>query len=357
MTLEEQEDENILEEDETTAPSAEEVNAEGAPAPSEPQEDASGEDAAAQIAARREALIAELTGAAPTEQEETTEDEEEESSEETTSETETDETPDPGTEAEEDAEDFTDEEMGNLKRRTRKRIEHFRAEVRKAKEREPFAKYGEDVIKFARENEIEPDDLSQWINVGATVHKGGQPAIDMLVGMAKNLGYAPASAPPTETTPTTGKLPDWLQAKVDSFDIDLEVAREIAAKLPREQPAAPPPPQPSPAPTQERDSSEALEVGRQALEALVAEASGKYPADWEKRLYPQVRAKMAEFQGAPPAQWPRLFKLALESSVASIRTPPKAVRQALTPSTGASGGTGKTPKTPRERMLAKLTGG
>lgn len=310
------------------------------------------------VAQRREALIAQLTGQAPREDEEEPEDED-------PPETEKGDQAAPPEEEEkpEDLENIPDEEMSQLKRRTRKRIEHFRTELKKAREREPLAAYGEDIIAFAKENAIDPDNLGRWIHLGATVNKGGQEAIDALLKVAQNLGYQPPqAAPPQEQTPKQdGKLPDWLQDKVDSYDIDLEVAKDIARRLGSnaqpQTPATPPPPAapPAPAPTAPVGPSEAdLAQGAQQLEALISQAAAKYPADWDSRIYPAVKAKMAEFKGAPVQQWPRLFKLALESTVAGIRTPPKQTRAPLPP--GNSNG-GTKAKDPRSRLIAKLTGG
>lgn len=303
---------------------------------------------------RREALIAELTGAAP---------------------------PKPDTEAEtpptdeaapaaqakdeeelEDPENIPDDEFKALKRRTRKRIEHFRAELAKAREREPMAKYGEDIIAFARAQNIDPDQLAGWIGMAPAVNQGGQKAIDTLIGMARKFGYEPPQVSPAAPAPRSDQqsaLPDWLQAKVDSFDIAPEVAQEIARRLPAPTPApaAAPAPAQAPPPQQTRSAAPDAEIqaGVQELERLIAEGASKYPADWEKRIFPAVQAKMAEFRGSPPSQWPRLFKLAQEAAVASIRTPPTAPKAPLTP--GAGSGAAGQAKSPRAALVARLTGG
>lgn len=357
MTTEEQDDKE-LEIDEQSASSADDSPQGNEQEPEDSQQETTGEDGASK---RREALIAELTGATPEDKDD--EDEPAEEDEDGSAEAEL---PD---ESEEEDDELSDEDMAKLKRRTRKRIEYFRTKVAEAKEREPLANYGQEIIAFAKEHEIKPDDLSNWIGLAAVVNKGGQPAVDALLNVAKSLGYQPPTTPPQEHKKQDGALPDWLQAKVDSFDIDLEVAKEIASKLPASAPAQAPASAPQPfaaaapaapqtsAPAGQGYSQQDLDRGAQQLETLIAEANAKYPADWEKRIYPQVRAKMAEFRGAPVDQWPRLFKLALESTVANIRTPAKQSRPAISPGAGTSTQGGSRAKSPRERMIAKLTGG
>ena len=323
-----------------------------------------GDDAGDDSKSRREALIAELTGNAPKQQEESDEEEEEDgpdgsgASDDSESE-EADDSED------ENLEEISDEEKSKLKRRTRKRIEHFQAKLREAKEREPLAAYGEEIISFARENQINPDDLSRWVGLGAVVNRGGEEAVEAVLKVAEQLGWQRPDAAPQqrerEEAPADGKLPGWLQAKVDSYDIDLETAQDIARRLPKPQPpqqqAPNPPAAPAPRAPQQDMAQREIEEGTHQIETLIAEASAKYPADWEKRLFPQVKAKMAEFRGAPASQWPKLFKLALDNAVASTQKPPKRERRAIAPSSGKSTSGGTKAKTPRERMLAKLTGG
>lgn len=308
-----------------------------------------------EAAERREALIKQLTGEAPSDDDSDPEPDSPDADDAPSGVAKSDDE-----EKLDDPENIPDDEFKALKRRTRKRIEHFRTELAKAREREPFAKYGEDLIAFARERKISPDELAEWVGLGGVVAGGGQKAVDALIGMAQKLGYQPPQ-PTAAPQKSDGALPDWLQAKVDSYDISPEVARELAARLPAQPPVAATAPQSAPATAQQQQRQPPagpdpvqVDGATRELERLIAEGAQKFPADWDKRLFPAIKAKMAEFTGAPPSQWPRLFKLAQDAAVASIRTPTTQPKAPLSPGAQSGGGS---PKSPRAALVARLTGG
>jgi hypothetical protein len=219
-----------------------------------------------------------------------------------------------------------------------------KADRRKVKDLEPIAQYGKTVMDFVDANGLTDQEVEQWLGVAPVVAKGGQPAIDALLGMAKNLGWKGAEAPPPAAT---GKLPDWLQAKVDNLEVSPEAAEEIAAKL--SPPAAP-------AKTEAPPADPALaEVhsGKQALSVAIAAAAKRFPPDQWAKIYPLVHAETKKRAGkAPPAAWAALFDTSLDIVLDRLKaqSAPPPQPQSLTPTHGSGGGKSDGDLKPRERL-------
>lgn len=253
---------------------------------------------------------------------------------------------------------WPDEEWKKLPPATRDRITAIRGAAqdiaRQAKTQEeelkPAADYGNAIVKFTERAGLSDDQFHGWLERGELVAKGGQPAIDCLLGMAKALGYqeptaaaASAGAPP---------LPQYLADMVQRLEITEEQARDIAANLGKEQepqkPATVAPPKANIDPVRE---------ATQALNDRITSASAKYsPSDWAK-IMPRVEREMLKHRDSvDPQYWPVLFDQSLAVVVA--RATRKKPRSAGTPTLGAQGGqrerTNPDDLTGRDRIYAMI---
>jgi hypothetical protein len=248
-----------------------------------------------------------------------------------------------------------DTEWKALPKVTRDRINALRVSHKKSAERikdlesrDDLAKYAEHIIRFADENKIGDRDLQTWLEVGAVVQRGGDDAVKELLSMARAFGW---SGEPLEDA---APLPDWLQAKVDSFEIDVETAAEIAKHL---DPQTGQPPARPKAPRLGPDD-EALARGKQTIDAKLREAEKRFGGDSWAKLWPQVQRRMLLQKGAHPDAWASIFDSAVEAAVAENKQKPARVgRTGLAPA-GRGGSAQPDPDKlkGRERLYAMYSG-
>lgn len=219
-----------------------------------------------------------------------------------------------------------DKEWRALPTVTRQRINALRAttkeQAKRVEELEavlPLADYGDKVRRFARTAKMTDDDLSVWLEVGAVVQTGGQPAIDELLNMARNLGWKGEAA--HAAAPTGARLPDWLQAKVDALEISEEAARDILARMPAPEEAKP---KERPKAPRFGPSAEEMAAGKAVLAEKTEAAQRRFGADWN-RLWPQIERTMLRKRGAHPSAWGDLFDLAVETVVQQHRQPARKI--------------------------------
>lgn len=257
-----------------------------------------------------------------------------------------------------------DSEWRKLPKETRERINALRADrremskrVQAVEAREPLAKYGESVLRFAEQAKMSDDDLAAWLDVGAEVQAGGETAVHALLAMAKNLGWTGEGSP---RGGTPAKLPSWLQEKVDGLEISPEAAQDIAARMPAE--TAPnkrgeQPREKGRAPRFGPDQ-QAIQQGAQLLAERTSSAERRFGAQWVK-LQPQVQREMLKSRGASPETWGMLFDKAVDLVVERNRTraPRTAGTGTLQPSAGKGGPPAKTAEdlVGRERLYAKYS--
>jgi len=216
-----------------------------------------------------------------------------------------------------------------------------KADRRKVKDLEPIAAYGQTVIDFVDQNGLTDAEVERWLSVAPVVAKGGQPAIDRLLTMAKNLGWKGA-----EPTPAgSATLPDWLQAQVDNLEVSPEAAQAIAAKLA-------PVEAPTPAQPPVNPDLAAIHEGKADLTRAVDAASKRFPLDQWNQIKPLVLAELKKRAAkAKPSAWASLFDASLDMVLErkKAQSAPPAQPPAIAPTSGGGGTAGK-PEKPRDRL-------
>jgi hypothetical protein len=255
-----------------------------------------------------------------------------------------------------------DTEWARIPKATRDRINALRAEHKKVatevatlKSRDHLAAYGESVLSFADKAKMRDEDLATWLEVGAVVNAGGEPAVSELLAMARRLGWNGDSDAPAAHAPTSRQapLPDWLQAQVDAAEMTEEAAHRVAQRIAaaptsptptgkEEPPARPKAPRFGPAP-------EILAEGKKAMAERIGAAEGRFGSQWAK-LWPSVQREMLKHKGSHPSAWGPIFDQAVELVVERSKAKPKPLQPSLEPSRGGKP-VGKGEKlSPRERL-------
>jgi len=246
------------------------------------------------------------------------------------------------------------EEWEKLPPVTRDRINALKADRKKhiseadtLRQREPLAKYGETIIRFADQNKMSDDDMEVLLGIGTQLQQGGDTAKNAALDIARHFGWE-------EQTSSTGpsKLPDWLQEKVDSLEMTEEAAHDVLQRSapPKKEPAAQPQPRFS-------KEEELLQIGRTELSKAQAETQQANPAEWGT-LKPEVEREMLKHKGADPRAWNAIWR----SCVDVVKERRKAARRKQPIEGGMGNGHGNQRATVdpetltgRDRLLAKYT--
>lgn len=227
--------------------------------------------------------------------------------------------------------------------KTRARVKGL---VERIETREPFAKYGEAVLKEAEKHGVTNQQLNAWLEVGFLAKNGHPDALPVLANILKNAGYKHADlAPASEAQPQfdTAALEAALAKAYDNADISESGLREIRKTLAIAKPAAPvakapePQRQVAPTPTPANPQAEALtRIGR-----IKAEYAAEFGPRW-KQAEPAISKELADIEAkldyqtrADPSLWPQRMTRAIER-VLNRPTAPALSSTPVTPSLRAS---------------------
>lgn len=257
------------------------------------------------------------------------------------------------------------DEWNKLPKVTKDRINALRADRKQHRSRlaevegrEGLASYAEQIIRFADEHKIGDSDLQTWLEAGAVVQQGGEAAISELLTMARAFGWEPETAPPPP--PGDAPLPDWLQAKVDAFEIDEATARDVARRMAPD-PKAPeaPTPQRSERPRAPRygPSDDQVAKGHEIIAGRIESAERRFGSSWAK-IWPLVERGMLAKKGASPDAWGDIFDAEVEKVVArhKPRRPTRVGRTGLGPTSKKHEQVDAEQLKGRDRLYHKYTG-
>lgn len=231
---------------------------------------------------------------------------------------------------------------------TKERIKALRSEHRSLKtklaeveQRLPAAQFGEQIIDFATENNLSNESLAVGLDLLARIDKGGEQAIQTLLGALKHLGWEPpeAGAP---------KIPDWLQEQIDNGEITEEGARLVLEKT-----KAPPPP---PAPKPVADPTADVEHGKQLLAQRMAHHEAKLGGVTWAKIKAEVNAEVVKHKGVHPSAWGTIFDTAVDLVLSRHKAKaPKKPAPAMTPTSGGGTATRSKPKDPLAALRQQFT--
>jgi hypothetical protein len=254
---------------------------------------------------------------------------------------------------------LTDDEAKD-KTRTKQRFDEILADRRTL--RAP-AKLGQSILETCAKANMPPEEFGNWVGLCLALKRGDPEAVadlEKVLNEFKGVTAAPAKTETPAPATVSGKLPEWLQAKVDNFEMSAATADEINSKIaqPAAAPAAPknsPPAQTEQRPIIQRADPSVLRV-QNDIGKLEAKWESEFKTDW-----PVIRAKawaivQKKGKAAPDALIERV-EGAVNTVVAEMRAkathrPPPPPR--ITASTTAAPTTG-TNKTGRAEALKNLT--
>jgi hypothetical protein len=186
------------------------------------------------------------------------------------------------------------------KKRTAERFQEILADRRTL--RAP-AKLGQSILKTCATSGMTPETFGAWTALGVGAMAGDPEAIAELRKVVKQYDEAAGDEPPAapaapKSTTAPGKLPDWLQAKVDNFEMSAETATEVARH------AAPPAPVKNTPPPAEREAPPVIQRQDPAVVTMNRQL-GSLETGWEtefKTDWPTIRARAwAKVQAAGKA--------------------------------------------------------
>lgn len=180
--------------------------------------------------------------------------------------------------------------------KTRARVKGL---VERIETREPFAKYGEAVLKEADRNGVSNGQLNAWIELGFLAKNGHPDALPILANILKNAGYKNADlAPAVDAQPQfdTAALEVALARAYDNADISESGLREIRKTLASAKPVAPAAKAPEvrttpPPTTQVNPQVEALKQVNQ----IKAEYAAEHGPRWQQ-LEPLITKELAAIE-------------------------------------------------------------
>lgn len=230
--------------------------------------------------------------------------------------------------------------------KTRHRVKSL---VDRIEQREPFAKYGEAVLKEAEKHGVTNQQLNAWLEVGFLAKNGHPDALPVLANILKNAGYKNADlAPAVEAQPQfdTAAIEAALAKAYDNADISESGLREIRKTLaatPKPAPAAPQAPKPEVraapqvAPPINYQAEALTRIGR-----IKAEYAAEYGPRW-KQAEPEIAKELASIESKiadrnvlnDPSLWPQRMTRAIER-VLNRPSAPALSSTPVTPSLRAS---------------------
>lgn len=237
------------------------------------------------------------------------------------------------------------------KENTRKR---FQALLKERSDDKPVKEFGKSILDTCKAGDMSPEEFGYWTKLGVGV-KAGDPA-----AIAELQKILPQAAPAAHgVADPKAPLPAFLQAKVDSFEMAPETAREVFAEMQKTAAPAPTPPVPAPRfpapPVQQVTQPDAVKnAAFGKIAAIETEYATKYKSDW-----PKIRdLAFAAIKEAGPISYdslPGRVRDKIELVVSQLKAKAGQLPPPPKPLTATQTTAPNTPKTGREAALKLLT--